>query len=342
MKSDRTPIYMPLAIGIAILAVSTASILIRLAQQDAPSITIAALRLTFATLVLAPVVLSAESHGAGASLAREQLALGADLRRVPGSALRNLDNLTANTPASPVRWCSSAPDRFGLRYCRPLVLRERLGAAAVAGLGLAVMGGMIIAANDSCSWQGGLRCSGFGTTPQGASLWGNFLALLGAFAVSGYLMIGRRLRQSCRSSPYIFLVYGCAAVVLLITAAATDSLVLALPGRTYLWIILLALGASAHRALNLQLGTQVPAGGGRGRHDTGRTGWVGRTGVLHPARATGGIRTGGRSADPGRHLCRRSRARTSCGLSQLSASGQPTAASIQHHIRVPGPLGGLD
>ncbi|HET6845382.1 MAG TPA: hypothetical protein VFH29_01025, partial [Anaerolineales bacterium] len=59
MKSaQKTPVLMPLAIGIAILAVSTASILIRLAQQDAPSITIAALRLTFATLVLAPIVFS--------------------------------------------------------------------------------------------------------------------------------------------------------------------------------------------------------------------------------------------------------------------------------------------
>ena len=55
-----------LAIFIAILAVSTASIFIRQAQQDAPSLVIAAVRLSLASLALAPfAVFQHRDHLAG-------------------------------------------------------------------------------------------------------------------------------------------------------------------------------------------------------------------------------------------------------------------------------------
>ena len=63
------------ALFIAILAVSTASIFIRFAQTDAPSLMIAALRLTFASLALAPIALT--RHRAELrSLSRNELLLG--------------------------------------------------------------------------------------------------------------------------------------------------------------------------------------------------------------------------------------------------------------------------
>ncbi len=239
MQSHRTPIYMPLAIGIAILAVSTASILIRLAQQDAPSITIAALRLSLATLVLAPIVVS-RNRAELAALTRQQLALAL----VSGLFLAVhfatwITSLQYTSVTSSVVLVSTGP--LWVALLSPLVLRERLGAAAVAGLALALIGGILIAASDSCSLQGGFHCTGFGATPQGNSLWGNSLALLGAWTVSGYLLIGRRLRATVSLTTYIFITYGCAAVGLLVAAISTHSLVLDLPGRTYVWIVLLAL-----------------------------------------------------------------------------------------------------
>ncbi len=230
---------MPLAIGIAILAVSTASILIRLAQQDAPSITIAALRLSLATLVLAPIVLS-RNRAELTALSAQQLSLAL----ISGLFLAVhfatwITSLQYTSVTSSVVLVSTGP--LWVALLSPLVLRERLGAAAAAGLALALIGGIMIAASDSCALQGGFHCAGFGATPQGTGLWGNFLALLGAWAVSGYLIIGRRLRATVSLTTYIFLAYGCAAVVLLIAAAVTDSLVLDLPGRTYVWIVLLAL-----------------------------------------------------------------------------------------------------
>jgi drug/metabolite transporter (DMT)-like permease len=239
MKSGRSPVYMPLALGIAIMAVSTASVLIRLAQQGAPSITIAALRLSFATLVLAPIVF-VRNRAELASLSRKQLllALGSGLFLAAHFGTW-ISSLQYTSVASSVVLVSTGP--LWVALLSPLVLRERLGPGALAGLALAVIGGVIIAANDSCSLEAGLRCSGLGTTAEGTSLWGNLLALLGALAVSGYLLIGRHLRSSISLAPYIFLAYGTAALVLLAAAGLMGSLVVNLSGRTYLWIILLAL-----------------------------------------------------------------------------------------------------
>ena len=59
MTDTRAKLILPFAILIAILAVSTSSIFIRFAQNDGvPSLVIAALRLTFATLILTPVALT--------------------------------------------------------------------------------------------------------------------------------------------------------------------------------------------------------------------------------------------------------------------------------------------
>ena len=58
MSEQRARILLPFALLTAILAVSTASIFIRFAQKEAPSLVIAAYRLSFASLALAPVALA--------------------------------------------------------------------------------------------------------------------------------------------------------------------------------------------------------------------------------------------------------------------------------------------
>lgn len=239
MHRNKPPVFMPLAIGIAILAVSTASILIRLAQQHAPSITIAALRLTFATLALGPVALT-RNRTELASLTGRQLTLA----MISGIFLAVhfatwITSLQYTSVTSSVVLVSTGP--LWVTLLSPVVLRERVGAGAVGGLVLAIFGGIIIAGSDSCTFAGGFHCGGLGATPQGTTLWGNLLALFGAWAVTGYLLIGRRLRSALSLTPYVFLVYGCAAVVLLITAVLSNSLVLSLPAQSYLWIVLLAL-----------------------------------------------------------------------------------------------------
>ena len=59
IMDSRTRFILPIALVVATLAVSTSSIFIRFAQMDgAPSLVIAALRMSIATLLIAPVALT--------------------------------------------------------------------------------------------------------------------------------------------------------------------------------------------------------------------------------------------------------------------------------------------
>jgi drug/metabolite transporter (DMT)-like permease len=125
----------------------------------------------------------------------------------------------------------------------PLFLDEQLTGAAAVGLMIAIVGGTIIGLSDVCSWDGGPHCSSLEQVAQGRSMWGNLLALIGAWTVSGYIIIGRKLRavRSVSLIPYIFLVYGISAITLIIIMFAAGQSVRGYPAQTYLWIFLLAL-----------------------------------------------------------------------------------------------------
>src|SRR5215211_3985606 len=71
---------------------------------------------------------------------------------------------------------------------------------------------------------------------------GNFLALIGAWTVSGYLIIGRKLRttRSVSLIPYIFLVFGISAIVLLAAMSIAGQSPFGYRAQTYGWIFLLA------------------------------------------------------------------------------------------------------
>jgi drug/metabolite transporter (DMT)-like permease len=239
MQTKPPRLALPLALGFAILAVSTASIFIRFAQQHAPSLTIAALRLAIATVVLAPIAIA--RHGTELrSLRRQEWLLAA----LSGAFLALhfatwVSSLEYTTVASSVVLVSTGP--LWVALLSPALLGERLAKGTLAGLALAIFGAIVIAAGEACSWNGGIRCMGLGGIAGRTSMLGNFLALAGAWAVSGYLILGRRLRLGLSLVSYIFLVYGFAALGLLLAALFTRNLVLALPPETYCWIILLAL-----------------------------------------------------------------------------------------------------
>jgi drug/metabolite transporter (DMT)-like permease len=244
-----------LVLGIAILAVSTASILIRLAQDRAPSLTIAALRLLIATVVLAPLALTkhrVELRG----LDRRYIFLAC----VSGAFLAAhfaawITSLEYTNVASSVVLVSTGP--LWVALLSPLFLGERLGRGTLLGLFLALLGGVAISAGDLCTWNGAIRCdSPVASFQQGTGPWGNLLALFGAWSVTGYLIIGRRVRQVLSLVPYIFLVYGVAAIILVVVAISWGQLRLALPASTYLWILLLGLVPQliGHSAYNWALG----------------------------------------------------------------------------------------
>jgi len=125
-------------------------------------------------------------------------------------------------------------------------------------MGLTFIGGVIVGISDSCSLEltlvqiqramtgqaageSFLRCPPFKEFITGEAFIGDALALAGALAAAGYLLIGRQLREKISLVPYVFLVYGMAAVVLVILMFAKGESPIGHTPRAYLWILLLAL-----------------------------------------------------------------------------------------------------
>jgi drug/metabolite transporter (DMT)-like permease len=240
MMDPRVRIILPFALLTAILAVSTSSIFIRFAQADAPSLVIAALRLTCATLLLAPLALTHHREELR-SLTRNEIILGA----ISGIFLALhfatwISSLEYTSVASSVVFVSTGP--LWVALFSPMLLNERLTRAAIFGLVISILGGIIIGLSDVCIWDNGLTCPELRQVMQerASALWGNFLALVGAWMVSGYLILGRKLRARMSLIPYIFLVYGMSAIALILIMFAAGQSPLGYPPRAYGWIFLLA------------------------------------------------------------------------------------------------------
>jgi drug/metabolite transporter (DMT)-like permease len=94
----------------------------------------------------------------------------------------------------------------------PLILKEKIPVLVRWGLGIAMMGGILVGGAQSIIGAQGVDLQAFNSKQV---LFGQFLALMGAVFVAGYLLIGRFLRQTISLVSYTFLVYGFAAVFLL-------------------------------------------------------------------------------------------------------------------------------
>ncbi|MDE2968817.1 MAG: DMT family transporter [Chloroflexota bacterium] len=229
-------VYGGLALGVS--AVSSAAVIIRLA--DAPSLTIAAYRLALASAVVVPLGLAFE-WGALSSLTRRQwgLVLAASVCLAAHFAFW-IASLEHTSVASSVVIVTSNPVMVAIGAA--LFLRERSSPRVVAGIAIAVTGGLVIALGD---WDLGAR-----------RLFGDFLALLGAVAVAGYYIAGRSLRERLSILGYIAPVYGTAAVILVAAALATGSRLTGFGIEVYGWLVLLALLPQlvGHSSLNWSLG----------------------------------------------------------------------------------------
>jgi drug/metabolite transporter (DMT)-like permease len=239
MNNPSNRLSLPLFLFIGILSVSAASIFIRFAQTDAPSLTIAALRLTFACIVLAPLAILRHRTEI-IKLERSDLLLGL----LSGLFLAIhfatwISSLEYTTVASSVVFVSTGP--LWVALLSPIILKEKQSTMAYLGLGLTLIGAVLIALSGACAWNRGLSCPDLADLFHGRAMWGNFLALAGAWAVSGYLIIGRRLRAKVSLIPYIFVVYSIAAIVLVTTMFAVGQSPFGYKPSTYLWLLLLAL-----------------------------------------------------------------------------------------------------
>jgi len=220
--------YLVLAAGV--LVVSTASILIRLAQAEAvPSLTIAAVRLGLAALVLIPLA-GLRSRRELAALSRRDLLLalasGALLAVHFWSWIASLEYTSV---ASSTVLVTTNPLWVGLASL--FLLRERLPAAALIGIGLSLVGTLLTFAAETTV-----------ATASPDPVLGNTLALIGAVSASGYLLIGRALRGRLGLLAYVALAYGAAALLLWAGVVATQTPVQGYSNAAWLFLVALALG----------------------------------------------------------------------------------------------------
>jgi drug/metabolite transporter (DMT)-like permease len=213
-------LYLALLVGV--VAVSFAAIFIRLAE--APSLVIAAYRLTLASLVVAPV----------GFLRRSEEMKGLDRKDLLYAAVSGLfltvhfvswiASLDYTTVASSVVFVSTHPLFVGV--ASHLLTQDKVSRLMFGGIIVAVVGGMIIGWDDLAL--------------GGKALWGDFLALVGGAAAAGYFMMGRRLRPKVSLLAYISIVYSIAALATLALCALTGQRFGGYSPHTYVMFVLLA------------------------------------------------------------------------------------------------------
>jgi drug/metabolite transporter (DMT)-like permease len=228
-------------LGIGVLSASTASIFILFAQNaGAPSILIAAYRLTIASLLLAPLALARYRSELGGMKGRQWLLLllaGAFLALHFASWITSL---AYTSVASSVVLVSTTP--LWVALISPLVLRERIGPIALLGILLALLGGTVVALSDACTMQAGkLTCPTLQAFFSGRAITGDLLALIGAWMASGYLLVGRKARARLTLIPYIFVVYSMAALVLIAILFGFREKPFGYNSSVLVWCLLLAL-----------------------------------------------------------------------------------------------------
>jgi drug/metabolite transporter (DMT)-like permease len=215
-------------LGIALLAISVAAVFIRLAE--APGVVVAAWRMIIASAVLLPITVRA--------LRRTPLRRGNAWPTLWAGVLLGLhfaawiSSLSFTTVAASVSLVATTPLWVALMSWG--FLRRAPTLTVLLGVLIAVAGGAVIAFGDL-----------LGTAPSGtapAPLLGDALALIGAIAIAGYLLLGRTAQQrGLGIDAYAGVAYAVAAAVLLPLPAIAGLSYVDYPAATFGWVLALAL-----------------------------------------------------------------------------------------------------
>jgi len=218
-----------LVLSVAIAAVSAAAIFIRLA--DAPGVVVAFWRMAIAALIIAPFTLRAFAKAAS-----EQGSLN-----IPGVAptvaagvllalhfATWITSLSLTSVAASVSLVTTTP--LWVALFAWAFLRRAPSLGVLLGALLAVAGGTVIALGD-------LNTASGGSNP----ILGDLLALLGAMAMAGVLLLGRVAQTRGLPLPaFVGLSYAVAALVLLPIPAVAGFAYLGYPWVNLGWMLALA------------------------------------------------------------------------------------------------------
>lgn len=224
MSVSNKPIVNPyLAVLVGVFAVSFSALFVRLAT--APALIIATYRLLFTFLALAPyTLLRHRSDLASTPWRQRALAAGSGLC-LALHLVTWFISLRYTSIASSVVLVTMQPVFVVIGSW--IFFREKVSRLAMTGGTLALFGSVIIGAAD---FQIGSD-----------ALIGDLLALAAAVLVSGYLLIGRRIRGGVSLPAYTFYTYGSSALVLIIASLASGTPFAPYPARDWILFVALAL-----------------------------------------------------------------------------------------------------
>jgi drug/metabolite transporter (DMT)-like permease len=130
------------------------------------------------------------------------------------------------------------------------ILREKVTRPVMIGIGLALMGTVLLNINADA-----------GNPPtRSAPLLGNGLATIGAFLIALYFLIGRSVRGKMSWLPYSWLVFGIAAATMWVLKPFIGIQILGFSREAYLWTIAVTLLAQmiTHSSFNFAVGQISP------------------------------------------------------------------------------------
>lgn len=214
------------ALGVAVAAISAAAILIR--EADAAALTIAFWRTAIGAVALLPAAMASRRRRAPVP-ARDRALLALSGMFLAAHFGLWLGSLELTTVASSVTLVTLTP--LFVASAAGWLLGEHLTPRGWAGVATAVAGAVVIGVAD-------LGGDGDATDP----LLGDLMAVGGAVAMAGYLVIGRHLRGRGMSNvTFAVPTYAGAATVLAVVVVLRDDPVVSLDART--WLLILAIVA---------------------------------------------------------------------------------------------------
>ena len=212
-------LYILLPIGI--IAISTASIFIKLC--DAPVLIIATYRMMLASLILMPFACYKKTWRGWEKDKIGWLLLSGLFLSLHFAFW--IASLKYTSVAGSVVLVTTHPIFVGIGGY--FFLRERVGLNLIFGIALSILGSGLISYGDmSLSKE---------------ALMGDGLALLGAIAASGYLLVGKKMRKDQDLLSYIFPVYSTAGLILILFALIFQKPFFGYSSSTYFYLFLLAL-----------------------------------------------------------------------------------------------------
>jgi drug/metabolite transporter (DMT)-like permease len=210
-----------LLLFIGISATSTASIFIKLC--DAPALIISAYRMVLASLVLVPFACRQKVWKDWRRSEIGWLVLSGIFLSLHFAFW--ISSLKYTSVASSVVLVNTHPIFVGIGSW--IFIKERPGGKLISGICLSILGSVLISFGDRSASEGALL--------------GDGLALLGAMTVSGYFLVGRKMRKGHRLLSYIFPVYSTAGAALVLLAFLFQNPFFGYRPSNYLLFFLLAL-----------------------------------------------------------------------------------------------------